>query len=179
MLPTFKWTTFDVTGLLPSRWRQEVLEVAANADFRQFPPTPVISREAADVQSIHRGRVHVNQVARDFPWLRRSYRSDFRELAERVTGGAVAAAHDERYGAVLNVQRGIEMRFEWHIDSNPLTGLLFCTDHGPGDGGEVVFSHSPEARSQADMERSCTVIRAQAGHLIFFDGRRIHTMCGP
>ena len=42
------------------------------------------------------------------------------------------AAHDDRYGVVLNVQRGTEMRFECHVDSNPLTGLLFCTDHPDG-----------------------------------------------
>jgi hypothetical protein len=33
-----------------------------------------------------------------------------------------------RYGVVLNVQRGNTMRFECHVDSNPLTVLLFCTD---------------------------------------------------
>ncbi len=34
---------------------------------------------------------------------------------ERVTGAPVAAPRDERYGAVLNVQRGTRMRFECHI----------------------------------------------------------------
>jgi hypothetical protein len=172
MLPTFQWTTFDVNGMLPPGWRRDVLFTAANADFREFPRTPVISREAADVQSVRRGRVHADQVVRELPWLRRFYRSDFRELAERAIGGAVVAARDDRYGAVLNVQRGTGMRFECHVDSNPLTGLLFCTDHGPGDGGELVFSHSREARSQADIDQSCSVIWSQAGHLIIFDGRQ-------
>jgi hypothetical protein len=171
MLPTFQWTTFDVTGMLPPNWRQDVLNVAANAEFREFPRTPIISREAAEVQSVRRGRVHADQVARELPWLRRLYRSDFRELAERAIGDAVAAAGDERYGAVLNVQRGTEMRFECHVDSNPLTGLLFCTDHDLAAGGELVFSHNREAGSQADIDRYCSVIRSQAGHLIFFDGR--------
>jgi hypothetical protein len=63
------------------------------------------------------------------------------------------------------------MRFECHVDSNPLTGLLFCTDHGPGAGGELVFGHDKTARSRADIEHSCSVLRPQAGHLIFFDGR--------
>ena len=142
MLPTFQWTTFDVTGMLPPNWRQDVLNVAANAEFREFPRTPIISREAAEVQSVRRGRVHADQVARELPWLRRLYRSDFRELAERAIGDAVAAAGDERYGAVLNVQRGTEMRFECHVDLNPLTGLLFCTDHDLAAGGELVFSHN-------------------------------------
>ena len=50
MLPTFQWTTFDVTGILPARWQQDVRDAAAEADVRAFPRTPVISREAADVR---------------------------------------------------------------------------------------------------------------------------------
>ena len=62
------------------------------------------------------------------------------------------------------------MRFECHIDSNPLTGLLFCTDHLTG--GELVFAHDAEAADIAAVERDCSVIRPHAGHLIFFDARR-------
>jgi hypothetical protein len=62
------------------------------------------------------------------------------------------------------------MRFECHIDSNPLTGLLFCTDHV--NGGELVFAHDAAAASIADVERDCSVVRPSAGHLIFFDARR-------
>ena len=64
------------------------------------------------------------------------------------------------------------MRFECHIDSNPLTGLLFCTDHPPGAGGELVFAHDPAATDIEAVDRDCSVIRPHAGHLIFFDGRR-------
>jgi len=64
------------------------------------------------------------------------------------------------------------MRFECHVDSNPLTGLLFCTDHLPGAGGELVFGHDPSAADVGAIEQDCSVIRPHAGHLIFFDGRR-------
>jgi hypothetical protein len=64
------------------------------------------------------------------------------------------------------------MRFECHVDSNPLTGLLFCTDHPVGAGGELVFGHDPDAADIGAVERDCTVIRPHAGHVIFFDGRR-------
>ena len=94
----------------------------------------------------------------------------FRALGQRAAGAAVYAAADERYGTVLNVQRGTGMRFECHVDSNPLTGLLFCTDQGSGAGGELVFGHDERARSLADTERSYSALRPQSGHLIFFDG---------
>lgn len=79
-------------------------------------------------------------------------------------------AHDERYGVVLNVQRGTTMRFECHIDSNPLTGLLFCTEHAAG--GELVFAHDPRAADISAVERRRSVIRPRVGQLIFFDGRQ-------
>ena len=100
------------------------------------------------------------------------YREGILELAASTLAEPVRPAADERYGVVLNIQRGTEMRFECHIDSNPLTGLLFLTDHAEDAGGELVFAHDPDADSVAAVERDRTVIRPRAGLLIFFDGRR-------
>jgi hypothetical protein len=170
MLSRFHWTTFDLNGTLPAGWLRDVSQAAGNADFREFPRTPVLSREAADVLQIRRGRVHADQVRKSLPWLYESYRSVFLELAREAWAEPVMAAGDERYGVVLNVQRGTAERFECHIDSNPLTGLLFCTTHAAG--GELVFAHNPGAVDIDAVERDCSVIRPQAGHLIFFDARR-------
>jgi hypothetical protein len=170
MLSQFHWTTFDLNGTLPAAWLKDVSEAAGDADFREFPRTPVLSREAADVRRIRRGRVHADQVRKRLPWLYESYRSVFLELAREAWAEPVMAAGDERYGVVLNVQRGTAERFECHIDSNPLTGLLFCTNHAAG--GELVFGHDPDAASIDAVERDCSVIHPQAGHLIFFDARR-------
>jgi hypothetical protein len=165
----FRWTTFDVTGSLPPTWQAEVAAVAPEADFRKFPRTPVLSREGPQVPHIARGRVHAHQVRERLPWLYQAYRGDFLELAREASGERVAAAHDERYGVVLNVQQGTDMRFECHVDSNPLTGLLFCTEHAAG--GELVIGHDAKAADLAAVERDCSVIRPHAGHLIYFDGR--------
>jgi hypothetical protein len=170
MPPRFRWTTFDVKNILPTDWQPNVRTVAADADFRDFPRTPVLSREAADVPSIPRGRVHADQMRQGLPWLHQSYRGTFLELATEAYAEHVAPAADHRYGVVLNVQRGTTMRFECHVDSNPLTGLLFCTDHLAG--GELVFAHDTKASNIAAVERNCSVIRPQAGHLIFFDARQ-------
>jgi hypothetical protein len=102
-------------------------------------------------------------------WLYWSYRGEILEMAAAVSADRVMRAMDERYGVVLNVQRGTEMRFECHIDSNPLTGVLFCTDHT--EGGELVFAHDAAATDLAAVDRDCSVIRPHAGHLIFFDAR--------
>jgi hypothetical protein len=168
----FRWTTFDLTSSLCGDWQQEIAATAADADFHEFPRTPILSREGRDVHHIYRGRVHAADVRRNLPWLYRLYRGRFLDLAQDVSDEPVVAARDDRYGIVLNVQRGTEMRFECHIDSNPLTGLLFCTDHLAGAGGELVFAHDPDATDVEAIERDRSVIRPRAGHLIFFDGRR-------
>jgi len=167
---SFCWTTFDVTNRLPNGWRRAARAAGASADFREFPRTPILSRESVQVPYIRRGRLHAHQVRPRLPWLYQLYRDFFLELAGDACAEPVAPALDERYGVVLNVQRGTRMRFECHVDSNPLTGLLFCTDH-PAGGGELVFAHDPAATDVEAVDRDCTVIRPHAVHLIFFDGR--------
>jgi hypothetical protein len=170
MPPKFHWITFDVNGYLPAGWQQDVRAVAANADFREFPRTPILSREGADVSHIARGRVHADQVRLHLPWLYQYYRGEFLELAEESCAERVVGARDSRYGVVLNVQQGTAMRFEFHVDSNPLTGILFCTEHQTG--GELMVAHDTTVTDIAKIERDCSVIRPHAGHLIFFDARQ-------
>lgn len=172
MASSFNWTTFDVMSQLPSGWQQDISVTANIADVREFPRTPIISREAEDVMNIRRGRVHAGQVRQSLPWLYASYRGLFRDLAEKACREPVLAAADYRYGVVLNVQRGTTMRFECHVDSNPLTGILFCTDHPAGAGGELVVGHDTGVTGIETIDVDCSVIRPHAGHLIFFDGSR-------
>jgi hypothetical protein len=166
----FRWITFDVSDLLPQHWQQEVFAVAIEAEFRDFPRTPVLTREAAEVTAIPRGRAHAPQVRSQLPWLYELYRTQFLKLINEVWPEPVITAADNRYGVVLNVQRGTEMRFEAHVDSNPVSGVLFCTDH-PEGGGELCVARDPAASGVASIERDCIVIRPRAGHLVFFDGR--------
>lgn len=166
----FCWTTSDVTRLFPEDWHDDISSVAAEAEFRDFPRTPVLSREAADVSHITRGRVHADKVQQCLPWLYKLYRDDFAELAAQAWREPIDTAFDDRYGVVLNVQKGAGMRFECHVDSNPVTGLLFLTSH-PAGGGELVVSHDPAAVGVEALERDCSPIRPEAGQLIFFDGK--------
>jgi hypothetical protein len=169
--PRFRWTTFDVSSSLPRNWQQEVRAIAAaEADCHEYPVTPILSREAQEITHVRRGRVHAAGVRDRLPWLYKAYRGEFLDLAVEVAGESVQAAGDDRYGIVLNVQQDTTMRFECHVDSNPLTGLLFCTDH-PADG-ELVFAHDVGATGLTAVDRDCSVIRPHAGHLVFFDGRR-------
>jgi hypothetical protein len=161
---------FDVTDQFPEGWQEDISAVAVEADFRDFPRTPILSREAADVTHITRGRVHAVQVQQRLPWLYKLYRDRFLELASLAWGEPIDPAVDDRYGVVLNVLRGNKMRFECHVDSNPVTGLLFFTSH-PAGVGELVIGHDPDGVGVEELERDGTVVTPEAGQLIFFDGR--------
>lgn len=170
MAQRFCWTSFDVTNLLPQYWTDDIKEVAAEAEFREYPRTPDLSREAEGVTHIHRGRVHADKVQLRLPWLHKLYRNEFLDLAGQAWKEPLKPALDDRYGIVLNVQQGNTMRFECHVDSNPVTGLIFFTDH-PGGGGELVVANNPDAVGVDALEGNGSVIRAQAGQVIFFDGK--------
>lgn len=167
---SFFWNTVDVSTLLPGGWHSKISTVAAEADFREYPRTPFLSREAADIEHVTRGRVRADKVQAALPWLYRLYRNEFLELAARAWKEPVKAAADNRYGVVLNVQRGKTMRFECHVDSNPLTGLLFLTDH-PAGGGELAVGNDPDVVGVEALDRNCMLIPPHAGQLVFFDGK--------
>ncbi len=169
-MPQFSYEKREVTSLLPEGWQEDIETAADEADFQAFPRTPILSREAPDVTHIERGRVRADAVQQLLPWLYKLYRNEFLELASQAWGEPLEPALDDRYGVVLNVQRGSSMRFECHVDSNPVTGLLFFTDH-PAGGGELVVSHDPAAIGVDGLERDCTPIRPEAGQIIFFDGK--------
>ena len=161
---------YDVIDRLPQGWQDDIRHAAAEADVRDYPRTPTLSRESEDVTHITRGRVRADVVRHRLLWLYKLYRGDFLELAEQARAESIKAAFDDRYGVVLNVQRGQKMRFECHVDSNPVTGLLFFTEH-PRGGGELVVGHDPAAVGIDAVERDGTVIEPRAGQLIFFDGK--------
>jgi hypothetical protein len=163
-------TPFDVTDQFPDGWQEDIHAIAAEAEFRDFPRTPFLSREAADVTHVTRGRVHAVQVQQKLPWLYKLYRDQFLELASRAWREPIDPAVDDRYGVVLNVQRGNTMRFECHVDSNPVTGLLFFTDH-PAGGGELAVARDEAAMGVDEVEENCTTVEPRAGRLIFFDGK--------
>ena len=77
-------------------------------------------------------------------------------MAAEACAEPVEAAVDDRYGVVLNVQLGTKMRFECHVDSNPLSG---CSSAGSAEGGELVVGHDPVATDISAVEQDCSVIR--------------------
>jgi hypothetical protein len=168
----FRWTTFDVKGLLPHDWQAQIRRVAEEEVVElTLVSNHSTSREATSSEQIPCGIVDGVTVRDRLPWLAELYDGLFLEMAQSISTEKVSSMSDPRFGVVLNVQRDAE-RYECHVDSNPIAALLYCTTHHRGDGGELAVSNRGDVRSVAEIDADCAVVEPRAGHLVLFDARR-------
>jgi hypothetical protein len=168
----FQWVTFDVNSLLPAGWQKEIIEVAAaRSRTHVLVPTSITSREASTDLRIPVMTVGGRDLRVELPWLAELYEGLFLELGQQCIDDPLMPAVDHRYGIVLNVQIGRDMRYECHVDSNPLEGLLYVTSHPRGSGGELVVANKATAVGVEEIEADCSVIYPEASQLVFFDAR--------
>jgi hypothetical protein len=170
--PRFVWRTTDVRTLLPVEGLEQITTTARHAaDRRVLTPSSVTSRESVDVRAVDVLTVPGRIVAEELPWLHSMYHTAFRTLAEHAFGQRVETAREVSYGINLNVQQGDVMRYEAHVDSNPIGGLLYATTHAPGEGGELVVANRGDVRGIAAIDADASRVYPVAGHLVFFDAR--------
>lgn len=170
-VPEFRWSSQNVASLLPPNWDRELIEVARNFKTgRDLEPPHSTSREHPVITSLAVHCVGGRVVQERLPWLVDLYRTKFREIGEGFRGEPLTTAADPRYAVVLNVQVPGE-RYECHVDTNPVEGLLYVTDHPEGTGGELAVSKNVDAWSKEDIDADCGELYPEKGNLVFFDGR--------
>jgi hypothetical protein len=168
----FAWTTCDVTTLLPVGWEASLADVVQRyRSTRIISPPHSSSREQGGAQALCTVAVHGALVSEALPWLVELYRGPFREVGEVHARRQLLTARNPRYAVVVNVQEPGGDRSECHVDTNPIAGLLYATEHRPGTGGELAVANDSRARNVKDVDRDCSVVYPQKGHLVFFDGR--------
>jgi hypothetical protein len=171
MAKIFWWREFDVKHLLPEGWNKEILRVASSyARSHVIVPKSITSRELDLELRLPVLTVGGETVKNLLPWLCDLYSGEFLRIGQQCVEEPVQTASQWRYAINLNVQKG-DMRYECHVDSNPLEGLLYITDHPPGTGGELVVSRQSNVSGPTEVMEDAEVILPRAGHLIFFDAR--------
>ncbi len=176
-LMPFLWHTYDLDKYLNSArgatWAEELIALAKTS-LRRTPiiPRSTTSREADKNSVIQAAVVDGIQLKEGAPWLHRLYRTDFLALASRAAGQKASCAGDDIYGINLNVQIGSDMRYECHVDSNPIQGMLYITNHDATTGGELIVANNERAQSVPDVMADCVRIQPVRGRLIFFDARK-------
>lgn len=168
----FWYREFDVRSQLPVGWQQLIIDIASTeAKRKTLVASSVTSRELTPEVEVEVLTVGGRTVRRMLPWLFDLYAGPFRDFAQKLTTEPVLIAADDRYAVNLNVQRGNQMRYEYHVDSNPIEGLLYVTNQPPGAGGDLVVASNARAIGVEDIEMSCTRVYPEAGKLVFFDAR--------
>jgi len=157
---------------LHSGWDLEILEyVKKNAnDIKIVPTDSITSRESKDVKSLPTLIVDGNQIRESFPWLFDLYETTIVEYAKKSFKQDVFIASQDLYALNFNVQKGKKMRYECHIDSNPIQGVLYITTHKQGDGGELIVSENSNAIGIKEIDINCKIIYPKSGFLYLFPG---------
>lgn len=161
---------YDVSELLPATWAKDVARcVEVRGERQQLDGRSSTSRDGvfAEPDEAPATAVVVDglDVASRLPWLDQLYRGTFLTMANSLDLGGFECAHDRASGINVNaVDTGA--RYEWHVDSNPLTGVLFLS--GPHEGGDLVFR--PDGRPPASTEWT-ERIAPVPGSLLLFDAR--------
>lgn len=169
----FVWHSYDVRSLLPTGWDQELLRVSReHATLRTLRPTSVTSRESVSVTEVPVLTVGGSLLITLCPWIDRLYETTFRDLGQRLYSEPLVCARDPRIRVNLNVQRGRAMRYECHVDSNPVEALLYVTGHPPGGGGELVVANREDACGVEEIDTDASLVYPASGQLVFFDARR-------
>lgn len=127
----------------------------------------VTSRENSQDCEIPVDVVFGDIISKKIPWLERLYKKQLADFACEVSGNSMTYSNSLKSSININTLTGEGARYEWHVDSNPVTGLLFVTTHMKGEGGELIFR----------TDNGDIVVYPQAGLFIAFDAREIpHTV---
>jgi hypothetical protein len=163
----------NINDHLPTFWDEDVLYFASrNEEEVTLISNSVTSRELTNIENIQTLIVNGLKIKSGIPWLYDLYRGYFFEMAQEFSKAMLFVAQNPLYAINLNIQRGKAMRYECHVDSNPLQGLLYVTTHDYGDGGELVISNNEKSKGINEISQDCQIIYPKKGDIVFFDARK-------
>lgn len=97
------------------------------------------------------------------PRLDEQYRNEMPARIDLEMGVAGSKVGPLIEGLNINLLAGAGEEYEWHLDVQPFTVVIFATTLEPGDGGELLYVLNDEIHA----------IRPVAGRAVCFDGSAI------
>lgn len=165
--PPYASWDLNQTGMLPSDWTEQVKRaIEAHSQSTVLTGGSDLSREADPNYAIPVMVVLGDACQSSLPWLRSLYDNELRSFASKAYGAQLFAANDLRSSININCLRGVNARYEAHVDTNPCTGLLFACDASAETGGALVFRGPNEGVPDA-------VVWPRKGLFLAFDARQI------
>lgn len=152
----------DVREMLPSDWSAQIdslsRSIARAATLKGGTSTSLESVGTTIAYRLIAG----DDVASTLPWLVKLYEKEFLQVAEQFSGQSLVVDDSTTSAININVLEPGEGGYEWHLDSNPVTALLFMSSHLHHEGGML------ELRS---ADNHLLSIEPLAGTLAIFDAR--------
>ena len=166
----FTFQEFDMSEYLNNKWDKEIISFAIEKSiYQDIFPTSVTSREPPNVTSVSVSTIDGKKLREQLDWLFELYEKHIFALAKTCVDEELFLAKNDLYALNLNIQKGDEMRYECHVDSNPLQGVLYVTNHPEGAGGELVVSNNPDAIGMGEIDEDCKIYYPESGKLILFN----------
>jgi len=165
------WFEFSISDFLPENWNINLYDWSLKNAMRNYLiPTSVTSREKK-ITPLPFAVVSGNKIRKEQSWLFDYYNKLFKDCAQTCFEEEVLTAKNDKYAINLNV-KGRGMRYEAHVDSNPIEVLLYVTTHEKGTGGELVVTPNSSALGLKEINKTCEVIYPKSGKLLVFDFRK-------
>jgi hypothetical protein len=101
-------------------------------------------------------------IAQQLPNVMHLYQVTIPNLISEFIGLNIIPSRFEKSAITLNLLEGRGSRYEVHVDSNSVTGLLFATSHSSAEGGALRL-HYPE--------RPAYDVQPKAGLFLLYDAR--------
>lgn len=163
----------DVSQLenMPSDWVQRILQtVMIHAYQRQFDDNAPTAREKLSPGEVIKSWVvDGEQLSQTDEWLLEIYANEICALASKLTERQVEPGRERLSNVNINLMRGKGSRFEKHVDTNHLTGLLFVSTLSEHQGGALCLEVGDEL----------IAIHPEVGKIVFVDARNIPHYVSP
>lgn len=154
----------DTEFSIPQNWVEQIEKVVEEYSYyTHLDGKSSTSREPANSEGSDVFIVDGDIIKSKLKWLYDLYSNEILKFVNKSFKGNFKASSDSKSAININILKGENARYEWHVDSNPVTGLLFVTTHSPIEGGELVFRAKKES----------LIINPIRGVFIAFDAREI------
>jgi hypothetical protein len=162
-------TLMPTTDRLPQNWALQIRRTCEfSARFVNSRGRGPGSLEPEETAGLDYRVLTGKQVKELLPWLWQWYQSPIlRNLVGEHVGCAVNPSDDLESSINVNYVQGLGGRYEWHVDAQPYTAILYADTMRDSDGGGLMLAPGADPTAMPDVFE---VVRPTRGLLLIFDG---------
>jgi len=151
------------TQNLPYDWCEKITKVTEKYSYKTILDGNSKTSLEVENSQIPVDIVTGQKIYKYLPWLVSLYETELLNFSQRNFKRNLYKCNEIDDAININRITGIGARYEWHLDTNPVTGLLFLDDFNENEGGALIFRNNGHVYS----------VKPRKGLFICFDARTI------